>query len=69
VSSAITVQLDSATTARLQLLAASRDKTPEALLHEALTQYLDREKATSADHSQGKSYPVRHRVGGIITPA
>lgn len=67
-SSPITIQLDPEATVRLQGLAAARNRLPEAILREALAQYLDCEKTTSAAQPKGKTYPARHLVGGIITP-
>jgi predicted transcriptional regulator len=61
--SAVSLELDPKTNDRLQHLASARSRTPEAILREALTQYLDRE-----EHPAGKNYPRRSPVGGIITP-
>ncbi len=38
------LHLDQATRARLQQLAATRHESPDALLHEAVVQYVDREE-------------------------
>lgn len=48
---------------RLHQLAATLSQSPEAILREAITQYLEREENPSE-----KKYPPRHPVGGIITP-
>jgi len=64
----ITLTLDPSTTARLQQLADSRHQSPEAILHEALSQYLDRQTTAAAPSPEGRQYPSRHPVGGIITP-
>lgn len=64
----VTLTLDTATAVRLQALADSRHQTPEAILHEALTQYLDSQSSAPANRPEGKLYPSRHAVGGIITP-
>lgn len=75
----ISVNLDSETQARLNRLAAARHSSPEAILREALDQYLERqeqylerqkEKLESTDdrHPSGKPWPRRTPVGGIITP-
>jgi predicted transcriptional regulator len=61
----ITLDLDPAAATRLQALANSRHQTPEAILREALTQYLDTQSSASPED---KRYPSRHPVGGIITP-
>ncbi len=67
-SSTITIQLEPEVTVRLQGLAATQNRLPEAILRKALAQYLDREKTTSATQPEGKTYPTHHLVGGIITP-
>lgn len=66
--STVTLALAPATAARLQALADSRHEPPEAILRDALTQYLERESATPQTSPSGKRYPSRHPVGGIITP-
>jgi predicted transcriptional regulator len=57
------LKLDQALADRLSSLAASRHQSPDAILSEALHQYLTREESAGA-----KKYPRRHLVGGIITP-
>ena len=59
----VSLELDPETNNRLQHLASARIRTPEAILREALAQYLDREERPA-----GKNYPRRNPVGGIITP-
>ncbi len=56
-------QLDDNLTDRLNALAAARGRSPDAILHDALTEYLDR-----AGHRAEKKYPQHNPVGGIITP-
>jgi predicted transcriptional regulator len=58
------VKLDSKTEERIQKLAEQRHQTPDAIIHEAIHQYLDREERPGE-----KLYPRRSPVGGIITPA
>jgi predicted transcriptional regulator len=48
---------------RLHRFAAARNRSPDAILHEALTRYLD-----SLENPGAKNYPTRTPVGGIITP-
>jgi hypothetical protein len=48
---------------RLDRLAVASGLSPDAILREAVTQYLDREENPSA-----RKYPQRTPVGGIITP-
>lgn len=67
-NTSVTLTLDPATAERLQAVANTRHQTPEAILREALAQYLDSQTSAAADPSQGKRYPSRHPVGGIITP-
>lgn len=57
------MNLDSKTEARIQKLAEQRHQTPDAIIQEAIRQYLDRE-----EHPGEKPYPRRTPVGGIITP-
>ncbi len=57
------MKLDSKTEARIQKLAEQRHQTPDAIIHEAIHQYLERE-----EHPAEKPYPRRSPVGGIITP-
>jgi predicted transcriptional regulator len=57
------IHLDSDLKERIERLAAARGQSPETILHEALTQYLDR-----SENPGEKKYPGRHPVGGIITP-
>ncbi|HUY80531.1 MAG TPA: ribbon-helix-helix protein, CopG family [Acidobacteriaceae bacterium] len=64
----ITLTLDTATAARLQALADARQQPPESILREALTRYLDSQSSAPEAPSEGKAYPRRHPVGGIITP-
>lgn len=64
----ITLTLDPATTARLQAVADSRRETSEAILREALTQYLDRQTTAATPSPEGRQYPSRRPVGGVITP-
>jgi predicted transcriptional regulator len=64
----ITLNLDSETVARLQALADSRHQSPDAILQEALAQYLNGQSPAPAASPEGKNYPSRHPVGGIITP-
>jgi len=59
----ITLQLDPETQARLSSFATARRRSADAILHEALNQYLNREENQGA-----KNYPRRTPVGGIITP-
>jgi len=56
-------QLDDNLTERLRRLAAASSQSPDTILREALTEYLDR-----AEHPAEKKYPSRRPVGGIITP-
>jgi len=58
-----TVSLDNDLKDRIERLAAAHGQSPDAILCEALTEYLDR-----AEHPAEKKYPSRHPVGGIITP-
>lgn len=67
-STSLTLTLDPATAARLQALAAARHETPEAILREALAQYLNTQTDAPTAPPEGKRYPARHPVGGIITP-
>ena len=67
-STEIRLQLDLETATRLHGLAAHRPQPPENILREALAQYLDSQSVAPADQSEGKRYPRRHPVGGIITP-
>jgi predicted transcriptional regulator len=62
-SAPITLQLDPETEARLRSLTARRHQSPDAILREALTQYLDQ-----VEQPPAKNYPQRTPVGGIITP-
>jgi predicted transcriptional regulator len=57
------LKLDQEMTSRVERLAAQRHQSPETLIREALTQYLEREQNPSE-----KKYPQRTPVGGIITP-
>lgn len=57
------LKLDRQTEERIQRLAAARHQTPDAILRQALDQYLASEKNPPA-----KNYPARSPVGGIITP-
>jgi predicted transcriptional regulator len=57
------LKLDQEMTSRVERLAAQRHESPETLIHEALTQYLERE-----ENPLEKKYPQRTPVGGIITP-
>jgi predicted transcriptional regulator len=61
--STITIQLDPETEARLEHLASARHQSSNAILCEALAQYLDQ-----AEHPAAKKYPRHPPVGGIITP-
>jgi predicted transcriptional regulator len=67
-STEIHLQLDIETATRLHGLAASRRQPPESILHDALMQYLDWQSSAPAAQPEGKRYPRRHSVGGIITP-
>jgi len=64
----ITLHLDPAAATRLKALAESRHQTPESILREALTQYLGSQNSAPPASPEGKHYPSRHPVGGIITP-
>jgi len=57
------LKLDSKIEKRIQRLAEQRHQSTEALIHEAIKQYLERE-----EHPAEKHYPQRSPVGGIITP-
>jgi predicted transcriptional regulator len=66
------LKVDDALADRLNRLAAARNQSPDVILREALTEYLDRQNDRRnpeiADRAEGKNYPRRHPVGGIITP-
>jgi predicted transcriptional regulator len=59
----ITLELDQETNHRLQRFATARGQSPDTILRDALTQYLDREEKSGV-----KNHPPRNPVGGIITP-
>lgn len=59
----MTVELDQETAGRVENLAAQRHQSSDALIREALIQYLEREENPSQ-----RKYPQRTPVGGIITP-
>lgn len=61
-------ELDPESEARLRRLAEARHASPESVLREAATQYLDREEAVPGQHPSGRPWPRRNPVGGIITP-
>ena len=67
-------KLDPDLTNRIQRLADARHRSADAIIHEAIEQYLQREEnaqATQGDgskHPSGKLWPQRTPVGGIITP-
>ena len=68
----INLKLDRDLEDRLQHLSDARHQSPDAILREALEEYLRREEKSGdrdADtHPSGKPWPHRHPVGGIITP-
>jgi len=47
VSKAITIELNAVTAARLDRVAAARDKKPEAIVRQALSRYLQRYNRTN----------------------
>jgi predicted transcriptional regulator len=57
------LKFDPDLTDRIQRLASARHQSPDAILRQAITQYLDREENPSE-----RKYPKRSPVGGIITP-
>jgi predicted transcriptional regulator len=57
------LKLNTDLTSRIQRLATARHLSPDAIIREAITQYLEREENPSK-----KKYPQRTPVGGIITP-
>ena len=68
----IVLNFDPEIQARLSRLAEVSNCTPEALLGQAIDQYLKQnenpERASEARHPSGKPWPQRNPVGGIITP-
>lgn len=63
-------KLDSDLTDRIQRLADARHRSADAIISEAIKQYLGREEKTHDEpqHPSGKPWPQRTPVGGIITP-
>lgn len=57
------LNLDKDLAERIQRLADSRRQPQEAIVRQAIEQYLEREENPSE-----KKYPPRTPVGGIITP-
>jgi predicted transcriptional regulator len=57
------LKLDPDLTNRIQRLADARHQSPDAIIRQAITQYLEREENPSQ-----RKYPQRTPVGGIITP-
>jgi predicted transcriptional regulator len=57
---------------RINRLAKRQHQSPDAIIREALEQYLRREEKSSVEdadrHPSGKPWPHRNPVGGIITP-
>ena len=68
------IKLDPDLTGRIHRLADASHRLADAIIREAIEQYLGREEnaqATRGDDSQhpsGKPWPQRSPVGGIITP-
>lgn len=65
------LELDSETEARLKRVAEARHSSLEAMVREAVEDFLDREeeKQSAGDrHPAGQPWPRRNPVGGIITP-
>lgn len=66
------MELDSETQARLKQFADFRHSSPEAVLREALDQYMEGEvkpePIADGNHPSGQPWPRRTPVGGIITP-
>jgi len=68
----LSLNLDPPAQTRLNRVAAARNCSAEAILSEALAEYLEGKeisKDISEDrHPSGKPWPKRNPVGGIITP-
>lgn len=68
------LKLDPDHAERVHHLAAARRRPADALVREAIEQYLERqEKVSESDpappaHPSGQPWPRRSPVGGIITP-
>lgn len=66
------IELNPEFEARLRHLAETRHTSPEALLGEALEEFLEREEQATQSpesrHPSGQPWPRRNPVGGIITP-
>ena len=66
------MKLDNDLSTQVQKLAQELDRSPEAILRDAIEQYSERELKHPAHepsgHPSGKPWPQRSPVGGIITP-
>ncbi|HEX5235638.1 MAG TPA: hypothetical protein VFW25_09945 [Silvibacterium sp.] len=64
------MKLNSNLSERVQELAEKIHRPPEAILRDAIEQYMERKQpiGDGSEHPSGKPWPRRSPVGGIITP-